>query len=110
MPYINRFFGDTPRGTLDPHWPLFREPDSKYQKCHQKADTYYFCLKAEDKLKAEEEIPDADEENTIPDGAEDVNFDDEDMDFDQVINKASKSLGGCANQKNQKGIYLVFKV
>ena len=34
---------------------------------------YYFCLKAEDKLKAEEEIPDADEENTIADGrGEDV--------------------------------------
>ena len=69
-----------------------------------------FLLKGKDKVKAEEEIPDADEENTIADGAEDVNFDNEDMDFDQVINKASESLGDCANQKNQKGIYLVFKV
>ena len=73
----------------------FRESDWKFQKCHQKlkADKYYFCLKAEKNLKAEEEIPDADEENTIADGGEDVNFDNEDMDFDQVINKASESLG-----------------
>ena len=65
---------------------------------------YYFCLKAEDKLKAEEEIRDADEENTIADGSEDVNFDDEDMDFDQVINKASElKFRGLCHSKESKG-------
>ena len=46
------------------------------------------------------------------DGIKDVNFDDEDLvvKINQVINKASESLGDFANQKNQKDIYLVFKV
>ena len=62
---------------------------------------YYFCVEAEDKLKAEEEIPDADEENTIADCGEDVNYDDEDMDFDQVINGIRKFRGLCQSKESK---------